>query len=89
MLTRARAHTHTHTHAPTPHLPACSFSVRGREKVGVCGRTGCGKSTLMITLYRLVEPTSGFIFVDGIDITTLGLADLRSRLSLVPQVRGA
>jgi len=72
-----------------PELPAVlkglSFSVRGQEKVGVCGRTGCGKSTLMITLYRLVEPTSGFIFVDGIDITTLGLADLRSRLSLVPQ----
>ncbi|KAF5828550.1 P-loop containing nucleoside triphosphate hydrolase protein [Dunaliella salina] len=72
-----------------PELPAVlkglSFSVRGKEKVGVCGRTGCGKSTLMITLYRLVEPTSGFIFVDGIDITTLGLADLRSRLSLVPQ----
>ncbi len=58
-----------------------------REKVGVCGRTGCGKSTLMITIYRLIEPCGGTILIDGLDITTIGLRDLRSKLSLVPQVR--
>jgi len=68
-----------------PVLQNLSFSVRGREKVGVCGRTGCGKSTLMITLYRLVEPSGGVIRIDGVDICALGLRDLRSRLSLVPQ----
>ncbi len=59
-----------------------------RPQVGVCGRTGCGKSTLMMALYRLVEPRSGVIAIDGVDITSLGLYDLRSRLSLVPQVGG-
>ncbi|KAL6750031.1 P-loop containing nucleoside triphosphate hydrolase protein [Haematococcus lacustris] len=68
-----------------PVLRSLSFSVRGCEKVGVCGRTGCGKSTLMITLYRLVEPCGGAIIIDGVDVAAIGLRDLRSRLSLVPQ----
>ncbi|EFJ52174.1 ABC transporter [Volvox carteri f. nagariensis] len=68
-----------------PVLRGLSFEISGREKVGVCGRTGCGKSTLMMTLYRLVEPSSGTIKIDGYDITAMGLYDLRSRLSLVPQ----
>ncbi|KAJ9526631.1 hypothetical protein QJQ45_017605 [Haematococcus lacustris] len=68
-----------------PVLRSLSFSVRGCEKVGVCGRTGCGKSTLMITLYRLVEPCGGAIIIDGVDVAAIGLKDLRSRLSLVPQ----
>ena len=55
-------------------------------QVGVCGRTGCGKSTLMMTLFRIVEPSSGSIVVDGVDICGIGLFDLRSRLALVPQV---
>lgn len=66
-------------------LKGISFAVAGGEKVGVCGRTGCGKSTLMMTLYRLVEPTSGRILIDGVDTLGIGLYDLRSRLSLVPQ----
>ncbi|GIL43241.1 hypothetical protein Vafri_1038 [Volvox africanus] len=68
-----------------PVLHGLTFEISGREKIGVCGRTGCGKSTLMMTLYRLVEPSSGTIQIDGYDITAMGLYDLRSRLSLVPQ----
>ena len=55
-------------------------------QVGVAGRTGCGKSTLMMALYRIVEPSGGRILIDGIDVATIGLFDLRSRLALVPQV---
>ncbi|PSC76242.1 multidrug resistance-associated 1 isoform X1 [Micractinium conductrix] len=68
-----------------PVLKGISFSVRGREKVGVAGRTGCGKSTLFLALYRIIEPSQGRIVIDGLDITTIGLYDLRSRLALVPQ----
>ncbi|GAX75363.1 hypothetical protein CEUSTIGMA_g2807.t1 [Chlamydomonas eustigma] len=62
-----------------------SFTVKGMDKVGVCGRTGCGKSTLFMALYRIVEPCGGCILIDGVDITSIGLNDLRCRLSLVPQ----
>ena len=65
-------------------LKGVSFGLAGGEKLGVCGRTGSGKSTLMTTIYRLVEPLSGSIVIDGVDITSIGLQDLRSRLSLVP-----
>ncbi len=58
----------------------------GQEKVGVAGRTGCGKSTLMMALKRIVEPSSGRILIDGVDIGAVHLSDLRSRLALVPQV---
>ena len=56
-------------------------------QIGVAGRTGCGKSTLMMALYRIVEPAGGRILIDGIDVATIGLFDLRSRLALVPQVQ--
>ena len=46
---------------------------------------GCGKSTLMMSLYRIVEASSGSLSIDGIDVSKIGLYDLRSRLSLVPQ----
>eukprot|EP00892_Ulva_mutabilis_P002364 jgi/Ulvmu1/12128/UM084_0055.1 len=72
-----------------PDLPAVlsnvSFAVPAHAKVGICGRTGCGKSTLMLALYRIVEPASGAIIIDGIDVLGIGLLDLRSKLSLVPQ----
>ena len=67
-----------------PVLKDVSFGLAGGEKLGVCGRTGSGKSTLMMTIYRLVEPLSGSVVIDGVDITRIGLQDLRSRLSLVP-----
>ncbi|BBN11589.1 protein MpABCC11 [Marchantia polymorpha subsp. ruderalis] len=66
-------------------LKGLSLTIRGGERVGVVGRTGSGKSTLLQALFRLVEPASGRIIVDGIDIGTLGLSDLRSKLAIIPQ----
>ena len=52
----------------------------------MAGRTGCGKSTLMMALKRIVEPSSGCVRIDGVDIAGVSLTELRSRLALVPQV---
>nr|GEV25329.1 ABC transporter C family member 3-like isoform X3 [Tanacetum cinerariifolium] len=61
----------------------CTFS--GGTKTGIVGRTGSGKTTLIQTLFRIVEPTRGGIFIDEINILSIGLHDLRSRLSIIPQ----
>ncbi|BGO93853.1 hypothetical protein NBRC10512_004641 [Rhodotorula toruloides] len=72
-----------------PNLPsvlkAVSFEVKGGEKVGIVGRTGSGKSSLALSFFRFIEPSSGNITIDGIDINTLKLEDLRSRLTIVAQ----
>ncbi|KAG6512176.1 hypothetical protein ZIOFF_030271 [Zingiber officinale] len=56
-----------------------------QRKTGIVGRTGSGKSTIIQTIFRIIEPTVGHVFIDGIDISTIGLHDLRSRLSIIPQ----
>ncbi|KAG8995316.1 hypothetical protein FRB94_009288 [Tulasnella sp. JGI-2019a] len=68
-----------------PVLHGISLDIREGEKIGVVGRTGAGKSSLMIALYRVVELSGGSIWLDGIDISTLGLFDLRSKISIIPQ----
>lgn len=57
-----------------------SFQLKPKERVGLLGRTGSGKSTLAMALLRFVDPSSGRIIIDGIDISTIGLHDLRSRV---------
>ena len=66
-------------------LRGISLDVSAQEKIGVCGRTGSGKSTMMIALFRLVELCEGRILIDGIDISTIGLTDLRSKIGIIPQ----
>ncbi|KIJ55549.1 hypothetical protein M422DRAFT_199806 [Sphaerobolus stellatus SS14] len=66
-------------------LKDINLSIRPREKIGICGRTGAGKSSLLLALFRIIEPASGTIYIDGVDITTIGLNDLRSVISIIPQ----
>ncbi|XP_064965478.1 ABC transporter C family member 3-like isoform X2 [Musa acuminata AAA Group] len=66
-------------------LRGLTCTLPGGKKIGIVGRTGSGKSTLVQTIFRIIDPTVGHIFIDGIDISTIGLHDLRSRLSIIPQ----
>ncbi|KAH8887388.1 hypothetical protein GQ53DRAFT_292786 [Thozetella sp. PMI_491] len=66
-------------------LQGLNMHVRGGERIGIVGRTGAGKSSIMSTLFRLVEISGGHITIDGLDISTVGLHDLRSRLAIIPQ----
>lgn len=73
-----------------PELPAVihdvSFALKAKERIGLLGRTGSGKSTLAMSILRFVDPASGRIMVDGVDISTIGIHDLRSRLVSVREL---
>lgn len=66
-------------------LKGVSFSVRAGQKVGIIGRTGAGKSSIIQALFRMVELTDGAIEIDGVDLSKLGLHTLRSRIAIIPQ----
>ena len=66
-------------------LKEVSFETKESEKIGIVGRTGAGKSSLTLALFRLIEPASGSIIIDGVDISKLGLLDLRTKLTIIPQ----
>ena len=68
-----------------PVLNRVNFTLEPGMRVGIVGRSGCGKSTLVSTILRLVEITEGSLTIDGVDITTIGLHDLRPKISVIQQ----
>ena len=66
-------------------LRGITASVRPREKIGIVGRTGAGKSSLTVALFRLIEAAGGYIQIDGVPINILGLHQLRSKITILPQ----
>ncbi|EHL01836.1 putative ATP-dependent bile acid permease [Glarea lozoyensis 74030] len=68
-----------------PVLQGLTFNVARKERIGVVGRTGAGKSSLTLALFRFLEARQGAIYIDGLDISTIKLQALRSRLAIIPQ----
>ena len=66
-------------------LKNISFEIKGGEKVGLAGRTGSGKSSLLVALFRMEKLEEGKILIDDIDVSKIGIETLRSRLSIIPQ----
>ncbi|XP_024216145.1 multidrug resistance-associated protein 1 [Halyomorpha halys] len=66
-------------------LNMINLSTKANEKIGIVGRTGAGKSSVTLSLFRIIEAADGKILIDGVDVSTLGLQFLRSRLTIIPQ----
>lgn len=66
-------------------LKNLNFKISPGEKIGICGRTGSGKSTICLSIFRLIEPFTGTIFIDDVDIRKVGLDLLRHNLTYIPQ----
>ncbi|NXY43194.1 MRP3 protein, partial [Ceuthmochares aereus] len=66
-------------------LKGLNLQVHGGEKIGIVGRTGAGKSSMTLCLFRILEAVKGEIKIDGVNISEIGLHDLRSRLTIIPQ----
>lgn len=66
-------------------LKNINLDIKSHEKIGVVGRTGAGKSSLTLAMFRLIEPATGNIGIDNLDTSTIGLLDLRRRLAIIPQ----
>ncbi|KAF2157986.1 hypothetical protein K461DRAFT_290245 [Myriangium duriaei CBS 260.36] len=62
-----------------------NLSIKSHEKIGVVGRTGAGKSSLTLALFRIIEPAGGDVTIDGLSTSSIGLMDLRKRLAIIPQ----
>uniref|UniRef100_A0A4W5L8M2 ABC-type glutathione-S-conjugate transporter n=1 Tax=Hucho hucho TaxID=62062 RepID=A0A4W5L8M2_9TELE len=66
-------------------LKGITLKIQEREKVGIVGRTGAGKSSLALGIFRILEAAKGEIYIDGVNIAEIGLHDLRSRITIIPQ----
>lgn len=66
-------------------LKNINLDIKSHEKIGVVGRTGAGKSSLTLALFRLIEPVTGHIDIDNLNASSIGLLDLRRRLAIIPQ----
>jgi len=66
-------------------LKNLNLDIKGGERIGIVGRTGAGKSSIMVALFRMVELSGGSITIDGVDVSQIGLHDLRQALAIIPQ----
>lgn len=66
-------------------LKDINLDIKPKEKIGIVGRTGAGKSSLTLALFRIIEPANGNISIDDLNTSTIGLKDLRQRLAIIPQ----
>ncbi len=66
-------------------LKNINLDIKSHEKIGVVGRTGAGKSSLTLGLFRIIEPATGHISIDDLNTSSIGLLDLRRRLAIIPQ----